>query len=73
MEDDNLLDEELTGPSRDFDSPATFNKNLILKFGIRHASTEADTVNNNNNIVCGGVAGVFGECSSSRLISLPDL
>ena len=26
MEDNNLLDEELTGLSRDFDSPATFSK-----------------------------------------------
>ena len=50
MEDDNLLDEELTGPSRDFDSPATFSKKIVLKFGIRHASTEVDAVNHNNNI-----------------------
>ena len=53
MEDDNLLDEELTGPSRDFDSPATFSKKLIPKFGICHASTEADAINNNNNITTG--------------------
>ena len=52
MEDDTLLDEKLTGPSRDFDSPATLSKKLILKFGIHHASTEADTVNHNNNITC---------------------
>ena len=51
MEDNNLLDEELAEPSRDFDSPATFSKKLILKFGICHASMEADAVNNNNNII----------------------
>ena len=50
MEDDNLLDEELAGRSRDLDSPATFSKKLILKFEIHHYSMVTDTVNPNNNI-----------------------
>lgn len=39
MKDDNLLDEELAGPSKDLDSPATFSKKIILKFRICHTST----------------------------------
>ena len=62
MEDDNLLDEKLTGPSRDFDSPATLSKKLRLKFDIRHASTEADAVNHNNNITASYVLGHYS-CS----------
>ena len=54
MENDNLLDEELTGPSRDFDSPATFSKKLILKFGICHSSRGTDAINHNNNITIAG-------------------
>ena len=50
MEDENLLDDELAGPSRDLDSPATFSKKLILKFGIRHTNMSTIAVNPNNNI-----------------------
>ena len=49
MEDKNLLDDELAGPSTNVYSPATFSKKLILKFGIRHGSTDTDTVTHNNN------------------------
>ena len=50
MEDKNLLDDELAILSGDLDSPATFSKKLILKFGICHTNTGTDTVNSNNNI-----------------------
>ena len=52
MEDEQLLDNNLTGTSRDsnIDSPATFSKKLILKFGICHINTGADAVTPNNNI-----------------------
>ena len=50
MEDENLLDDELAGPSTNVDSPATFSKKLIRKFGICHGSTGTDAVTHNNNI-----------------------
>ena len=40
MEDENLLDDDLAGPLTKVDSPATFSKKLILKFGIHHGSTQ---------------------------------
>ena len=46
---ENLLDDELAGPSANVDSPATFSKKLILKFGICHGSTSTDAVTHNNN------------------------
>ena len=49
MEDENLLDNELAGPSTNVNSPATFSKKLILKFGICHGSTSTDAVTHNNN------------------------
>ena len=49
MEDENLLDDELAGPTN-VDSPATFSKKLIRKFGICHGSTGTDAVTHNNNI-----------------------
>ena len=52
MEDENLLDDELAGPTN-VDSPATFSKKLIRKFGICHGSTGTDAVTHNNNITCG--------------------
>ena len=48
MEDENLLDDELAGPTN-VDSPATFSKKLICKFGICHGSTGTDAVTHNNN------------------------
>ena len=53
MEDENLLDDELAGPIN-VDSPATFSKNLIRKFGICHGSTGTDAVTHNNNITNAG-------------------
>ena len=50
MEDENLLDDELAGPTTNVDSPATFSKKLILKFRICHGSTGTDAVTHNNNI-----------------------
>ena len=50
MEDNNLLDDELAGPSGDLDLPATFSKKIILKFGMHHSSTGTDTIIPNNNI-----------------------
>ena len=52
MEDEQLLDNDLAGTSRDsnVDSPATFSKKLILKFGIHHVNTGTDAVIPNNNI-----------------------
>ena len=52
MEDENLLDDELARPSTNVDSPATFSRKLIRKFGICHGSTGTDAVTNNNNITC---------------------
>ena len=49
MEDENLLDDELAGPTN-VDSPATFSKKLIRKFGICHGSMGTDAVTHNNNI-----------------------
>ena len=49
MEDENLLDDEFAGPTN-VDSPATFSKKLIRKFGICHGSTGTDAVTHNNNI-----------------------
>ena len=59
MEDENLLDDELAEPSTKFnaDSPATFSKKLILKFGICHGSTGTDAAKHNNNIT--GASGRF--------------
>ena len=51
MEDDNLLDDELAGPSGDLDPPATFSNKLILKFGMHHTNTGTDTINLNNNTI----------------------
>ena len=50
MEDENLLDDEFTGSSGDLDSPATFSKKLILKFGLLYTNKGTDAVNPNNNI-----------------------
>ena len=52
MEDEELLDNDLAGTSRDVnvDSPATFSKKLILKFGICHTNTGTDAIVSNNNI-----------------------
>ena len=49
MEDENLLDDELAGPTN-VDSPATFSKKLIRKFEICHGSTGTDAVTHNNNM-----------------------
>ena len=54
MEDEQLLDSDLAGTSRDsdVDSPATFSKTLILKCGMHHTNTGTDAVIPNNNITC---------------------
>ena len=50
--EDELLDNDLAGTSRDAnaDSPATFSKKLFLKFGICHTNTGTDAIISNNNI-----------------------
>ena len=47
-------------------------KSLITKYSLYDIKALVDG-EGDLLLACSGVAGVFGECSSSRLISLPDL
>ena len=68
MEDENLLDDELAGPTTNVDSPATFSKKLILKFRICHGSTGTDAVTHNNNSTIN--TGINSTINTGLLINL---